>query len=125
MKIDTRTGERCPVITHDDSPDLVYAAVMDLHYYKRLGMARREDVDDGLQRMRTYFDIGPIGEMLQTPNPKLPGLTIYIPVDDLELALVGLGCFTLDHRRDNVAEVIPKVDELLLKIDALRDVAKS
>jgi hypothetical protein len=120
MKIDTRAGQRCPVITHEDSPDLVYAAVRDLHHYKRLGMAIREDVDDGLGRMRTYFDIGSMGELLKEPNPKLPGLTIYISVNDLELALVGLGCFTLDHRQDQVAETIPKVDELLIKIDALR-----
>lgn len=120
MKIDTRAGERCPVITHEDSPDLVYAAVRDLHHYKRLGMARREDVDDGLRRMRNYFDISPLGELLQEPNPNLPGLTIYIPIDDLELALVGLGCFTLDRRQDQAAEVIPQVDGLLVKIDALR-----
>lgn len=123
MRIDSRVGERCPVITHEDSPDLVYAAIRDLHLYKRLGMARREDVDDGLWRMRSYFDIGPSGELLKEPNPNLPGLTIHIPIGDLELALVGLGCFTLDRRQDQVAEVIPKVDELLIKIDALRQVA--
>ncbi len=123
MRIDQRTGERCPVITHEDSPDLVYAAVRDLHYYRRLSMARREDVEDGLFRMRFYFDLDVVGNQLKEPNTKLPGLTIHIPVDDLELALVGLGCFTLDHRNEQAEEVIPKVDALLAKIDTLREVA--
>ena len=120
MRVDDKSGERCPVITHEDSPDVVYSAVRDLHYYKYLGLGAREDVDDGLRRMARYFDISLLGEMLEEPNPRLPGLTVYIPMDDLELALVGLGCFTLDHRRDRIDEIIPRVDGLLVKIDALR-----
>ncbi len=123
MRVDTRSGERCPIITHEDSPDLVFAAIRDLHHYKHLGLGAREDVDDATRRMINYFDIGPNGELTAEPNPKLPGLTVYIPFDDLELALVGLGCFTLDQRQDQVAETIPKVDELLVNIDALRSIA--
>ena len=120
MRINNESGERCPVITHEDNPDTVFAAVRDLHHYKHLGMGASEDVADGLRRMAFYFDIGPHGELLKEPDLRLPGLTIYIPIDDLELALVGLGCFTLDHRREQVDEIIPIVDELLVKIDSLR-----
>ncbi len=122
MRTNDTFGERYPVITHEDSPEVVFAAIRDLHHYKYLGLGAREDVDDAAWRMRSYFDIGSRGELTAELNDRLPGVTIYIPLDDLELALVGLGCFTLDHDQAQVTEIIPKIDKLLAGLDSLHTV---
>lgn len=120
MKLASDLGTS-PSIGPEDSPELIYAGVRDLGHFLTLSYGMRDTVADTLERMERHFDIPPfVGGLEHELDPTMPEMTIYMNIDDLELAVVGLGCHTLDYRPEQADEVIPKVDKLLMGFDELK-----
>ena len=120
MKLASELGT-CPSIGPEDYPELIYAGVRDLGNFMRLSYGMRDTIADTLERMERHFDIPPyVGGLEHELDPTMPEMIIYMHIDDLELAVVGLGCHTLDFRPEQADEVIPMVDKLLTNFDELK-----
>lgn len=122
MEIDRFEGHDWPIITPADSPDLIHAALRHLPRVKWLNPRMRDTVDYTLGRLGRHFDLSPHdSEPRREIDPGDVGVTIYMMVDDLEQAVVGLRNFMLD-RQPGEAEPssITRVDDLLVGFEKFR-----